>query len=80
MKKQLKYIVRWRKKLIEYFCPWVKLNRIIRELNTQERLAYGEMYVEYWMNWAENQLREARKPLLMKELVSETNASTYRMG
>ena len=56
-------------KIIEFLCPWIRLRRIERELNAQERAAYGEMYMEYWMNWADNILRETKRPLLIKEVM-----------
>lgn len=45
-------------KIYEYLFPWMRLERIKRELNVEERIGSTKLYIEYWTKiWPKHQLK-----------------------
>lgn len=58
-------------KWYEVFLPGLRLKRIERELNAEEREGTANMYFEYWPNWARNKLEEFKKPSILSTLIKQ---------
>ena len=63
-------------KIHEIFFPWMRLNRIQRELDAEERIESSKLYIEYRTKTGPKQQIELfrQKPLFLKFLKENPNA------
>ncbi|KKM87118.1 hypothetical protein LCGC14_1272060 [marine sediment metagenome] len=62
-------------KVHEIFFPWMRLNRIQRELDAEERIESSKLYIEFWTKtWPKQQMELFnQKPLFLKFLKRTEN-------
>lgn len=57
-------------KILEWFWPPLRWQRIVRQLNAQERKACAELYVHYWTKvWPAQRYAEYHRPMFITKFV-----------
>jgi hypothetical protein len=55
--------------IMEFLFPWLRIRRIERELDAEEKIGVARMKLEWWDRQEKETLREFHRPMLFKKFL-----------